>query len=172
MRASPVLLCACLPLCAGGGVPVVISVDVGTESTRAAVIDATGRQLGQASRAHRTSFPQPGWAEQHPSDWWEGLGDAVRSARQAAGVDPSDVTAICLATTSCTVLALDESGEPLCPALLWMDQRAASEAEAVLRLGRGDPALDVNCDGDGPISAEWMLPKALWLKEQVCRIVS
>lgn len=145
--------------------PFVIAVDVGTESTRAAVVDAAGRQLGQASRAHRTSFPQPGWAEQEPSEWWEGLGEAVRRAREEAGVAESDVAALCLATTSCTVLALDAAGMPLCPALLWMDQRAAAQAEAVLRLGRGDPALKVNCDGAGPVSAEWMLPKALWLKE-------
>ena len=35
----------------------------------------------------------------------------------------------------------------------------------ILRLGKGDPALGVNCGGDGPLSAEWMLPKSLWLKQ-------
>jgi len=35
-----------------------------------------------------------------------------------------------------------------------------------MELGRGDPALCVNSAGEGPLSAEWMLPKALWLKEE------
>ena len=32
-------------------------------------------------------------------------------------------------------------------------------------MGTADPALSINCDGAGPLSAEWMLPKALWLKQ-------
>ena len=28
----------------------------------------------------------------------------------------------------------------------------------------GDPALRINSDGRGPVSAEWMIPKSLWMK--------
>jgi len=45
-----------------------------------------------------------------------------------------------------------------------MDARAARETDIILRQGAGDRALLVNCNGEGPLSAEWMLPKALWLK--------
>jgi len=45
-----------------------------------------------------------------------------------------------------------------------MDARAAHETDTILRQGAGDSALLVNCNGEGPLSAEWMLPKALWLK--------
>jgi ribulose kinase len=43
-----------------------------------------------------------------------------------------------------------------------MDVRAAAEAAAVA--ATGDPALAVNGAGRDPVSAEWMIPKALWLK--------
>ena len=43
-----------------------------------------------------------------------------------------------------------------------MDVRAHAEADAVL--ATGDPALKINGAGRGPVSAEWMIPKALWLK--------
>ena len=56
-------------------------------------------------------------------------------------------------------------GAPLRDCLLWMDARSATEAEDILEMGAGDPALRVNSGGAGPISAEWMLPKALWLKK-------
>jgi ribulose kinase len=85
----------------------------------------------------------------------------VRAAVAAAGVDPRDVEALACATTSCTVVALDGAGRPLRPALLWMDVRAQGEADEVL--ATGDPALRVNGAGQGPVSAEWMIPKALWL---------
>ena len=71
------------------------------------------------------------------------------------------VAALCATTTCCSVVALDERGQPLRPAIIWMDVRAGAEADDVL--GTGDPALRVNGGGRGPVSAEWMVPKALWL---------
>lgn len=46
-----------------------------------------------------------------------------------------------------------------------MDVRSAKQSAQILELGFNDPALAVNCGGTGPISAEWMLPKALWIKQ-------
>ena len=60
-------------------------------------------------------------------------------------------------------MALDKAGQPLRPALLWMDMRSAPQAARIAACG--DPALCVNGGGAGPVSAEWMIPKALWLKE-------
>lgn len=52
--------------------------------------------------------------------------------------------------------------QALRPALLWMDVRSGEEAAQVAACG--GPELVVNGGGAGPVSAEWMLPKALWLK--------
>lgn len=40
-----------------------------------------------------------------------------------------------------------------------MDSRSAPQTEAIMNLAKGDPSLYVNNDGEGPISAEWMIPK-------------
>ena len=72
---------------------------------------------------------------------------------------------MCVDTTCCSVVALDESNEPLRNCLLWMDARSASQTEQIMDQCRGDPALQVNCGGEGPISAEWMTPKALWIRQ-------
>ena len=37
------------------------------------------------------------------------------------------------------------------------------ETKEILTKCKGDPALNVNCGGQGPLSAEWMTPKALWV---------
>jgi ribulose kinase len=142
----------------------VIGFDIGTESVRAGLFDATsGELLATKSHPHETRFPQPGYAEQSPAAWWAGMGEACRAV--VAECSDADVVAICLAATSCTVVACDDDGAPLRDCLLWMDQRAAAESDEILRLGDGDAALNVNAQGKGPISAEWMLPKALWLKK-------
>ena len=142
--------------------PYVIGIDGGTESLRAGVFDLKGEPLAFAATPYRTDFPHPGWAEQNPKDWWAAIGTSVRQAVQEAGVSPQEVCALCVDTTSCSVVALDAAGEPLRPALIWMDVRSSQEAGDVV--ASGDPALKINGGGAGPVSAEWMLPKALWLQ--------
>ncbi|MEM8822684.1 MAG: FGGY-family carbohydrate kinase [Pseudomonadota bacterium] len=140
----------------------VIGIDGGTESLRARVFDLTGQSLGDHAATYETDYPAPAQAEQDPEAWWRACGEAVRGAVEAAGVDPGQIAALAADTTSCTVVTLDAEGKPLRPCLLWMDVRAHQEAADIL--ATGDPALHLNGDGAGPLSPEWMLPKALWTK--------
>ena len=139
-----------------------VGIDGGTESLRARVFDLSGACIGNATSPYPTQFAPGARAEQNPEDWWHAAGHAVRAAVAEAGVRASDVQAICLATTCCTVVALDAAGRALRPAILWMDMRAGREAADVL--ATRDPALAINGNGSGPVSAEWMIPKALWLQ--------
>lgn len=153
---------------AGTPQPLVIGVDGGTESIRACCFDANGKVVGQSCAVpYTTRHPHPGWAEQDPEDWYNCLGQAVRGALQSVREleDLFDIKAICVDTTCCSVVALNEHNEPLMPCLLWMDQRSALQASAILETCQGDPALNVNCHGHGPLSAEWMTPKALWIHD-------
>lgn len=156
---------AALPLRGQAVRNLVVGVEIGTESLRLAIVDADeGSVLGTASEAHATSYPETGRCEQEPLDWWAGLARALESALLQADVPASLVSAICVATTSCTVVACMNDGTPLRPAIMWSDARAAMEAEDLLRLAENDPALIVNCGGKGPVSAEWMIPKSMWIK--------
>lgn len=139
-----------------------LTADGGTESLRARVYDLEGTELGSVAVPYTTTFSPGARAEQDPADWWANFVAASRGAIAKAGIDPGQIEAIAYATTCCSVVALDENGDALRPALIWMDVRAHEEADAVL--ATGDPALCVNGGGQGPVSAEWMIPKALWLK--------
>jgi ribulose kinase len=139
-----------------------LTVDGGTESLRARIYDLKGTCLGSCAVPYATHFSPGARAEQNPEDWWNALVQATRGAITQSGVDASQIQAMATATTCCTVVALDAQGRALRPALLWMDVRAHAEAQSVLETG--DPALKINGGGRGPVSAEWMIPKALWLK--------
>lgn len=146
----------------GGIMAYYLTADGGTESIRARIYDLSGNCLGQQAVPYETKFYPGARAEQNPEDWWSGLVAATAGAIAQAGIDADQVEAMCFATTCCTVVALDRDGRALRPALMWMDVRAHAEADAVL--ATGDAALAINGAGQGPVSAEWMIPKALWLK--------
>ncbi len=151
-------------------VQVVIAVDGGTESIRASCFNAQdGKLVGNSCAVpYTTHHPQPGWAEQDPSDWYSNLGQVVREAVDSIPNNEDcqhEICAICIDTTCCSVVVLDTNMEPLRNCLLWMDARSAPQTKQIMEMCKGDPALNVNCAGEGPLSAEWMTPKALWLRQ-------
>jgi len=140
-----------------------LGVDGGTEGIRAGIFDISGTPLAFASTSYPTQFPAPSWAEQDPNDWWDALGKSVRKAISDSGISVDQIAAMAVDTTCCSVVALDGSGNPVRPALIWMDVRSAEQTEQML--ATEDDALRINSNGSGPVSAEWMIPKALWIKQ-------
>ena len=140
--------------------PYVMCIDGGTESARVGVLDRSGNLLSVASHPYATRFPRAGWAEQDPSAWWGAVIKAARACLDGGPVKPRDVAGICLDATTCTLLPLDADGQHLRPALLWMDVRAAGQADRIFQTGH--PAMRYSPAG---CNAEWMLSKALWLAE-------
>ena len=138
---------------------VVLGIDAGTGGLRAGLFDLTGTPLGIADRGYATRYPQPGWAEQTPDDWWTALVGAVGDALATSGVDGSRVIGLAV-DAPCDILLADDAGTPLTDALMWMDLRGTDQAR---RLTRTQAAVLRYCGGVVP--AEWPLPKALWLKE-------
>ena len=139
-----------------------LTADGGTESLRVRIYNLKGRCVASHAEPYETRFMAGARAEQNAEDWWSSLVKATQICLKEANIGGNAIDAIACATTCCTVVALDKNGAPLRPALMWMDVRANIEAEAVLETG--DPRLTLNGNGQGPVSAEWMIPKALWLK--------
>jgi len=141
--------------------PYVLGLDLGTESARAGIFTLTGKPVAFASQGYKLFHPRPGWAEQNPDEWWSALVTAVRAVLDKSGVAKEEIVGMSADCTSCTVVAMDEHFQPLRPAILWMDVRAAPQARRIAESGH--TALKYN--GHGNVSAEWMPCKALWVKE-------
>jgi ribulokinase len=139
---------------------VLLSIDLGTEGARVGAFDLDGRCLADAHEGFSTTFPRPGWAEQNPHDWWRATVHATRTVLTDGRVPDTTVLAIAVATTASTVAVLDASGEPLRPALLWMDSRASVEADETCEQADRHPVMAFSGGGD---AVEWLIPKAMWL---------
>ena len=142
--------------------PYLLGIDYGTGGCRVGIFDGKGNPAIFHSVEFGTSYPRPAWAEQDPDTWWSSLVAATRAALDKSGVSADDIVGVGVDTTAATVLAVDGSDQPIRPAIMWMDVRAADQARRAEQTG--DPALKLS--GYGSVSAEWGLPKALWLKEK------
>lgn len=54
----------------GGSSLLYIGVDLGTSAVKLLMMDASGDVKKVVSREYPLFFPQPGWSEQHPEDWF------------------------------------------------------------------------------------------------------
>lgn len=136
-----------------------LGIDVGTQGLRVGIFDVQGKPVSYASQSYTTHFPQNGWAEQNPLDWWKAARSCCGKALAEAGIAKEQIAGISIDSFSCTVLPVDAKGNPLDNALIWMDIRAVKEAAEITSTGH--PVLKYAGD---ILSPEWMIPKALWLK--------
>ena len=105
----------------------VIGVDCSTTAAKAVVWSADGTPLSSARVPYELSQPRPGWGEQNAEDWWTALSGAVRRAAQT--VDSARIAAITVTHQRESFVCLDDDGQPLRPAMLWLDGRAVDEVE-------------------------------------------
>ena len=104
-------------------------IDEGTSSTRALLIDRSGRVGTMAQRALATAYPQPGWVEQDAEEIWR---LTLEAAREAIGDAASSVAAIGLTNQRETLVFWDRSsGAALAPAIVWQDRRTADLCEGL-----------------------------------------
>ncbi len=111
----------------------VLAVDLGTGGPKVAVVSPTGKIAASASEPVPLHLLPGGGAEQDPAAWWAAIVAAARRALELSAVDPSSVVGVgCTAQWSGTV-AVDESGAPLRPAVIWMDSRGNTQMKRQMR---------------------------------------
>lgn len=137
-----------------------IGVDVGTGGARALAMDESGEVLAEASAEYPLYSPHPGWSEQDPADWWrttrEVLGRVTREAEE-------EIVGLGLTGQQHGSVFLDAGDEVIRRALLWNDQRTATQAREISEKV-GEKRL-AGIAGSYPITAV-TASKILWLRDE------
>lgn len=106
-----------------------LAIDIGTTGVRAALFDPRGALVADANASAAPDAPEPGWAEADPERWWR---VTCRLVSELANQAPlSDVAAVAVAGQAPTAVLVDDRGEVVMPAILWLDTRAHAEARAL-----------------------------------------
>jgi sugar (pentulose or hexulose) kinase len=102
----------------------IISLDSGTQSTRAILFDRQGTALAIAQAQNEPYFSlHPGWAEQRPEDYWSKLCQVTNELMKKITIDPKEIGAVGITTQRGTFVPVDKQGTPLRPAIIWLDER-------------------------------------------------
>ena len=110
----------------------ILAIDCGTQSVRALLFDLAGGLVGRAQVPLEPYVsPHPGWAEQDALYYWRSLCEACRRLWSSVAVPPGSVAGVALTTQRATVVNVDREGEPLRPAIVWLDQRRTEDVPAV-----------------------------------------
>ena len=145
-----------------GADALVVAIDQGTSSTKAVVVDCTGRIVARAAVPLGQSHPAPGWVEQDPRELLDSVKVAVSEA--LVGVHGT-VAALGLSSQRESALMWDrKTGEPLGPLLGWQDRRTAPDAQRLSQEGHGDRVRALT---GLPLDPMFSALKFRWLLDQV-----
>ena len=138
---------------------ILLGIDYGTGGCKVTAIGTDGSFAGEASTEFPTYHEHPGWSEQDPSDWWVALIESLKKLA-AKGVDLKSVVACALDGSTHNAVLLDDAYKPVRRTIMWTDQRATAECEA-LKAGWGEKVFSTCYQMPAPT---WTLPQMMWIK--------
>ncbi|MCW8128322.1 glycerol kinase GlpK [Microbulbifer halophilus] len=121
----------------------ILSIDQGTTGTTAFVFDSRGELRGRSYSEFPQYYPRPGWVEHNASEIWDVTLRVCAAALERAGADASELSAIGITNQRETTVLWDrQTGEPVCPAIVWQCRRSAELCRELERAGRADWLLE------------------------------
>ncbi|MFA9376519.1 MAG: xylulokinase [Lachnotalea sp.] len=150
-----------------------IGVDLGTSAVKLILMEADGTIKNSISKEYPLFFPNPGWSEQNPEDWWkavtQGIGELIEK------FDKSKVAGISFGGQMHGLVILDSEDQVIRPAILWNDGRTGKETNYLNEVVGKDKLSEYTAN---IAFAGFTAPKLLWLKEnepdhfkKICKIM-
>ncbi len=113
-------------------IPIILSIDQGTSSSRVIAIDVKGQIIAQASRAFRCFYPRPGWVEQDPEEIWQTVYVCIQEIFQKIKNISYEIVGIGITNQrETTILWERSSGKALGRAIVWQCRRSADICEGL-----------------------------------------
>ncbi len=137
-----------------------IGVDLGTSAVKLLLMDGAGKIHKMVSKEYPLYFPQCGWSEQRPEDWFVQSMAGIRELTE--GCRKEEIAGISFGGQMHGLVTLDKGDRVIRPAILWNDGRTGEETD-YLNQAIGKEKLS---DYTANIAfAGFTAPKLLWLKK-------
>lgn len=150
-----------------------IGIDLGTSAVKLLLMETDGTIKKIVSKSYDLSFPQTGWSEQNPEDWFSQTIEGLKELLE--GADKTKVSGISFGGQMHGLVTLDKDDAVVRPAILWNDGRATKETEYLNSVVGQDKLSDYTAN---IAFAGFTAPKILWMQknepelwEKVCKIM-
>ncbi len=137
-----------------------LGIDLGTTGVKCSLISVDGKSMSTSFKEYMYDIPSPGYAEQNPEDWWSATTHIISDL--ISKHPNSDICGVGLSGQMHGLVALDVSGELVCPAILHCDMRSTEIVERICAdIGR-DRMYDCTFN---PVFPGFQLLSLLWLRD-------
>lgn len=136
-----------------------IGADLGTSSLKMLLLDEEKNILNSVTESYDLIFPNPGWSEQKPEDWWNAFKTGVK--KLIKDIDSSLLKGIAVAGQMHGLVILDDDDNVIRPAILWNDGRTYKETDYLNTVIGKDKLSEFTAN---IAFAGFTAPKILWVK--------
>ncbi len=136
-----------------------IGADLGTSALKLLLVDSDRNIIKKVTKEYDVNYPNPGWSEQNPDDWWNAFVDGTKEL--VSEIDKSSVCGIGVAGQMHGLVILDKDDNVIRPAILWNDGRTDKETD-YLNTVIGKDKLSEYCANIA--FAGFTAPKLLWVR--------
>ncbi len=121
-----------------------IAYDVGTTAVKTCLFQVERKieLIAYASCAYPLKLFENGGAEQNPEDWWNAMCSTTKEVLERSGVAPEKIAGLSFCSQMQGLVLVDRQGNPVRPAMSYMDQRAEDE----LKLGMAHGLQIAGCN--------------------------
>ena len=104
----------------------ILAIDSGTQSLRALLFAENGELLAREQQSYIPYYSsKPGWAEQDPEIYWKSLVTACQILKKKHPQPFASIAGVGVTSQRASMINVDEKGQVLRPAMVWLDQRIA-----------------------------------------------
>ncbi|XP_030834151.1 glycerol kinase [Strongylocentrotus purpuratus] len=152
--------------------PLVGAVDQGTSSTRFLVFSSkTSELIAHHQIELQQTFPNEGWVEEDPKEILSTVKECINETvkkLKGLGVDPAGIKAVGITNQRETTIVWDRTtGEPLHPAVLWLDARTATTVDQLVSKTPSQTKEHLQPLCGLPLSTYFSAVKVRWLLDNV-----
>lgn len=141
----------------------IISFDLGTGGNKASLYDVDGNCLANTFVPYTTQYPQVGWHEQRPEEWWNAVVESTRKLLESSEVDKNDIVCLGISGHSLGAVPVDKEGNLLRNETpIWSDIRAQQEVKDFFK--KVDPDEWYLSTGNGFPAACYTIFKVMWYR--------
>ena len=138
-----------------------IGIDLGTSAVKLLLMDEKGAIKNIVSKEYPLYFPNPGWSEQKPEDWYEGVMSGLKEL--IADADKSQIAGISFGGQMHGLVILDKDDNVIRPAILWNDGRTQEETDYLNNVIGKSKLSEYTAN---IAFAGFTAPKILWVKNK------